>query len=296
MYRRIVSCYMKKLSVYLYSTEEADSQNATLIRLYDCGNSGERYEQALKFLDADEEAIKKYVSDLFGEGVEPDVDFECFHFGPGSVARGYKIDVNVRDEEKDKDVHTSTLTFKDTPDLLLEHIDDLAFSEDFPPLLEKNIREAIAKVKAENNEKTLKWKVAQCASYFPMNLYRSENPEVTDDNVYIGVVRHLEMDNVAFEIQLDDNEKFDKKKIFLFEFTIKFPNLHYNSSYITIYAVPLLLYGNTLYYGGLGDWSYEEELYGLFKFSETPDDHTFKITRAGFGRPLINAKPKFVGE
>ena len=197
---------MKKLSVYLYSTEEADSQNATLIRLYDCGNSGERYEQALKFLDADEEAIKKYVFDLFGEGVEPDVDFECFHFGPGSVARGYKIDVNVRDEEKDKDVHTSTLTFKDTPDLLLEHIDDLAFSEDFPPLLEKNIREAIAKVKAENNEKTLKWKVAQCASYFPMNLYRSENPEVTDDNVYIGVVRHLEMDNVAFEIQLDDNE------------------------------------------------------------------------------------------
>ena len=129
-----------------------------------------------------------------------------------------------------------------------------------------------------------------------MNLYRSENPEVTDDNVYIGVVRHLEMDNVAFEIQLEDNEKFDKKKMFLFEFTIKFPNLHYNSSYITIYAVPLLLYGNTLYYGGLGDWSYEEELYGLFKFSETPDDHTFKITRAGFGRPLINAKPKFVGE
>lgn len=287
---------MKKLSVYLYSTEEADSQNATLIRLYDCGHSGERYEQALKFLDADEEAIKKYVFDLFGEGVEPDVDFECFHFGPGSVARGYKIDVNVRDEEKDKDVHTSTLTFKDMPDLLLEHIDDLAFSEDFPPLLEKNIREAIAKVKAENNEKTLKWKVAQCATYFPMNLYRSENPEVTNDNVYIGAVRHLETDNVAFEIQLDDNEKFDKKKMFLFEFTIKFPNLHHNSSYITTYAVPLLLYGNTLYDGVLGDWNYEEELYGLFKFNENPDDHTFNITRAGFGRPLINAKPKFVGE
>lgn len=42
---------MKKLTVYLYSIKEAEPQDATLVRLYDCGNSGERYEQVMKIID-----------------------------------------------------------------------------------------------------------------------------------------------------------------------------------------------------------------------------------------------------
>lgn len=267
---------MKKLTVYLYSIKEAEPQDATLVRLYDCGNSGERYEQVLKFFDdGDPKAIGEYYDKVLS-AEEFDVEFESFLEGPISP-KGYKMDVNVRDEAQDKDIHTSTWTHADNAELLIENLEDLRFAEDFPELLKQQIQDTIAKGKkmglpSVNHGMPLHYRLSECATFFPLSLYRSEHPEVTDDNIYVGVVRHLEMDNVVFEIQLDDKEKFDKKKMSLFTFTILESRIHPITSYHTGHAVPMLLYGNTLYYGGLGDWQYEGELYGLFRFKKTNSD------------------------
>lgn len=288
----------KKLSVYLYSTEEADSVDATLLRLYDCGNSGERYEEALKMLDGDEEAIRQFRDSIESDGEQEDVEFESYQIGPGAVQRGLKIDINVRDEEKDKDVHTSTFSFKDDAAVLFDQIDNLAFAEDFPPLLKEHILDVIAKLKATNlNPSSLRYGIAKCATYYPLNQYRKDHPQVTDDNIYIGVGRQLSMDNVCFEIEIDEKEKFDKKKLFLFGFEWIFRGLYPMHEYLTCRNMcPLLLYGNTLYYGHLGDWSYEGELYGILKFAENPEEHSFKMARAGFGKPLAEGKKNFVAE
>ena len=291
---------MKKLSVYLYSIKEAEPQDATLVRLYDCGNSGERYEQVLKIIDnGDPKAIGEYYDKVLS-AEEFDVEFESFLEGPISP-KGYKTDVNVRDEAQDKDIHTSTWTHADNAELLLENLDDLRFAEDFPELLKQQIQDTIAKGKkmglpSVNHGMPLHYRLSKCATFFPLSLYRSEHPEVTDDNIYVGVVRHLEMNNVVFEIQLDDKEKFDKKKMSLFTFTILESRIHPITSYHTGHAVPMLLYGNTLYYGGLGDWQYEGELYGLFRFKKTDSDfYDYEYAIAGdVGSNLKECKDSFV--
>ena len=136
----------KKLSVYLYSIKEAEPQDATLVRLYDCGNSGERYEQVLKIIDnGDPKAIGEYYEKvLSAEEYDYDVEFESFIEGPISP-KGYKMDVNVRDEAQDKDIHTSTWTHADNAVLLLENLEDLRFAEDFPELLKQQIQDTIAR-------------------------------------------------------------------------------------------------------------------------------------------------------
>ena len=58
------------------------------------------------------------------------------------------MDVNVRDEAQDKDIHTSTQTHADNAELLLENLEDLRFAEDFPELLKQQIQDTFAKVKA----------------------------------------------------------------------------------------------------------------------------------------------------
>ena len=293
---------MKKLTVYLYSIKEAEPQDATLVRLYDCGNSGERYEQILKFFDdGDTKAIGEYYEKvLSAEEYDYDVEFESFLEGPISP-KGYKMDVNVRDEAQDKDIHTSTWTHADNAELLLENLEDLRFAEDFPELLKQQIQDAIAKGKtmglsSVRHGMALHDRLSECATFFPLNLYRSEHPEVTDDNIYVGVVRHLEMDNVVFEIQLDDKEKFDKKKMSLFTFTILESRIHPITSYHTDPAVPMLLYGNTLYYGGLGTWQDDGLLYGLFRFKKTDSDfYDYEYAIAGdVGSNLKECKDSFV--
>ena len=78
---------------------------------------------------------------------EFDVEFESFLEGPISP-KGYKMDVNVRDEAQDKDIHTSTWTHADNAELLLENLEDLRFAEDFPELLKQQIQDTFAKIKA----------------------------------------------------------------------------------------------------------------------------------------------------
>ena len=290
---------MKKLSVYLYSTKGAEPQDATLLRLYDCGNSGERYEQVLKIIDnGDPKAIGDFYNNVLSSE-EFDFEFEGFFRGPVSP-KGYKIDVNVRDEAKDKDIHTSTWIDAANAEQLIENLEDLQFSEDFPELLKQQIQDTITKGKAMglpsvNHGMPLYQRVSECATFFPLNLYRSEHPEVNDDNIYVGVVRHLEMDNVVFEIQLDDKEKFDKKKMSLFKFVIYGGGIEPLTSYHTELAVPMLLYGNTLYYGEFG-WRYEGESYGLFRFKKAGSDFfNYEFEIAGdVGGNLKGCKDVFV--
>jgi len=294
MYRESCILMSKKLSVYLYSTEEADSTDATVISLLDCGNSGERYEQALKLLDADEAAIGKFFDAFHHDGEIR--DFEGYQLFPGK--KGQKIDINVRDEEKDKKVHSSTINFQEDINVLADKIDCLAFAEDFPKMLKDQILDVIAKHK--DNLGSLPYRIANCATYFPLNHYRAKHPEVTDNNIYVGRIQHVSMDNMCFKIELDDKEKFDKKKLYLFGFTWLGYNITPKHSWnaYTMTMCPLLLYGNTLYYGYLtGEWEFDAEsikkFYGMFKFKENKSDNTFKITRAGFGESLAEGKEDF---
>ena len=291
---------MKKVSVYLSSIEEADPNDATLVRLYDCGNSGERYEQVSKIIDdGDPKAIGEYYENVLS-AEEFDVEFESFLDGPVSPY-GHKMNVNVRDEAKDKDIHTSTCFLNNDAQVLIANLDDLQFAEDFPELLKQQIQDTIAKGKTMgpsiNHGVFLYHGLSECATFFPLSLYRSNHPEVNDDNIYVGVVRHLDMDNVVFEIELDDKEKFDKKKMTVFNFEIHKGGLVPSFSFFhTELAVPMLLYGNTLYYGGLGDWRYEGELYGLFRFKKTdPDFYGYDYKIAGdVGDDLKGCKDVFV--
>jgi len=75
----------KILNLYLYSQEVAEKMNdessslrevrynGSLIELYDCGTKGERFEQALKLLDGDEQAIETAFVDC---QEKPDLEME----------------------------------------------------------------------------------------------------------------------------------------------------------------------------------------------------------------------------
>jgi len=285
----------KVLTVYLRPTIEADTPNATQLRLYDCGNSGERYEQALSLLDKDENAIREFIESIENEYEhdEGDVDFEFFQLGPGSVPRGYKIDLCVRDEEKDKVVHSSTISFNQDFPAIFDHIEDVHFSEGVTFLKDK-ILEIISHEKSEKNPLKMTNSISKCATVFPLSEYFAINPDVTSENLFLGFVRHIDLDEVCFDIQLADNEKFDKKKLFIFEYRWWIPNIHPRHSYMTYNSTLLFLYDNTFYYGLLYGLPNGNESYGILKFKEDQKNHTFDCFSAGFGRPLAEGKKDFI--
>ena len=282
----------KKINVQLSSTDKADFKDATMLLLYDCGNSGERYEQALELFDKDESAIADFVSF--------EMDDTLFEFY--QLAGGGKINIYVSDSETGKKLHSSVYTDKLelTHSALKAHIDDLKYSDSFPPILKEHIQSAVEETKEDvksGNAQLLRNRICDCATWYPLNRYRSEYPKVTDDNIYIGLIRHLHMrDSVDFEIELDDDEKFDKSKLILFSTALtSYPNNMFpKHDYYAASMVPVLLYDNTLYYGNLGDWEYEGEYYGILKFTQNMKDHSFSCVDAGFGKPVSDKKERFI--
>lgn len=293
----------KILNLYLYSQEVAEKMNdessslrevrynGSLIELYDCGTKGERFEQALKLLDGDEQAIETAFVDC---QEKPDLEMGCF-----MLDEGFKIGLIVKDPEKYKKIHSSTYIYKED-DLLkaLEGLNgNIAFAQDFPVSLKQDILATVAENK--DSARRLSTWIANCATFAPLNAYREKHPDVTDDNVFVAQVRHVEFEEVArFEIELADDEKFDKKKLKLFTFEWLYPNLKPKrkpGEGFRVAIVPLILYGNTLYEGCLSDWISDHSYFGLFKMKKT-DTRSYDVKGAGLGEPLDNGRKYFVAE
>lgn len=283
----------KELTVFLKPVWDADSISASELRLYDCGHHGERYDQALTFLDADESAIKEFVEKRFQS--DGDVVLRSFQMGPGTIPKGYKMNLHVRDEEKDKDIHSSILTFNpSTFDLLDQIAGDIRFADNVQDPLKIPVRELVSQAKPTDNPSMLKYALSGCVTFYPLSRYFSEHSEVTKENLFVGVVRHTVLKAARFSIRLEDQEKFDKKKMFFFQFDWGFPNFHPRHSYLAHNTSLFMLYGNTLYAcdwtGGHGG----NEFYGLLKFREDKVRHTFGADQAGFGKPFADNKKAFV--
>lgn len=294
----------KKLNLYLYSQEVAEKlndessslrevcYNGSRVDLYDCGTKGERYEQALKLLDGDEKAIE---TDFIDRQEKPDLELGSF-----LLDQGFKIGLIVNDPDKNKKVHSSSFVYKadDLLKALEENSGNLAFAQDFPERLKQNILAAVAENK--DNARRLSTQIARCATFAPLNAYRDEHPDVTDDNVFVAQVRHVELEEMArFEIELADDEKFDKKKLKLFTFEWIYPNLKPKGKPgegIREAMVPLILYGNTLYEGFLSDWVSDESYFGLFKAKKEVETRSYDVKGAGIGQPLDEGRKYFVTE
>ena len=294
----------KKLNLYLYSQEVAEKLNdegsslrevcfnGSHVELYDCGTKGERYEQALKLLDGDEEAIETVFID---RQEKPDLELGSF-----LLDHGFKIGLIVKDPEDNKKVHSSSYVYKadDLMKALEEYGGNLAFASDFPERLKQDILAVVTENK--DNARRLRMQIARCATFAPLNAYRDEHPYVTDDNVFVARVRHVELEEMAhFEIELADDEKFDKKKLKLLTFEWFYPNLQPKGKLGEGYReamVPLILYGNTLYEGFLSDWVSDESYFGLFKVKKETDTRSYNVEGAGIGQPLAEGRKYFVTE
>lgn len=283
----------KDLTVCLRPVWEADYRSASELRLYDCGKRGERYAQALKLLDADEGAIKEFVEKSFESN--GDVVFRSFQMGPGSIPRGYKMNLHVRDEEKGKDVHSSVLTFNPSSFETFDRIvGDVKFADGIPNPVRERIRESISQVKPGDNPLALASSMSSIATFSPLSTYLSEHPDVTKENLFIGIVRHTVLKVVRFRIKLEDREKFDKKKLYFLQFGWGFPNLNPKHPYLSSNTSLFMFYDNTLY---AGEWTGGHDgdgFYGLLKFKENDAHHTFDAVQAGFGKPLSDKKNAFV--
>ena len=283
----------KELTVFLKPVWEADYISASELRLYDCGHQGERFDQALTLLDADECAIKEFVEKRFQS--DGDVILRSFQMGPGSIPRGFKMSLHVRDEENGKDIHSSILTFNpSTFDLFDQIAGNIRFANNVPGQLKNLVRELVSQAKPTDNPLILKSALSGCFTYFPLSRYCSEYPEVTNENLFVGVVRHTVLKAARFSIKLEGQEKFEKKKMFFFRFDWGFPNLHPRHSYLDYTTSLFMLYDNTVY---AGDWMGGHggnEYYGLLKFRKDKARHTFYADQAGFGKPLADNKKAFV--
>lgn len=285
----------KEITVSLRPVWEADYISASELKLYDCGKEGERYVQALGFLDADEGAIKDYVENNFKS--DGDIVFRLFEMGPGTVPRGYKMNLSVRDEQKDKEVHSSILTFNPFDFNLYDRVvGDIRFAEDIPNLLRESILDIVSRVKSGKLSRRLEVAMTHCVTASPYSLYMSGHPEVTLENLFIGVVKHLVLKEVRFRIRLDDGEVFDKKKLYFFPFDWRglwgVPHLIPAHQYLSNRMSLFLLYDNTLYAGDLACGHDGDGFYGLLKFKTAGDD--IGNLYAGFGKPLAAAKKDFV--
>lgn len=282
---------MKKLKVNLSAVEEADSKNGLVVKLWDCGRSGERYDKAIELLDSNEEDIQKYLGELHGRAEPEDIEICSYTMGPFTPS-GFKFYVEVVDEEKGETVHESECRFKgyDTK----PNLDSVEFAEDFPDLLKQQIQTIVKS--SEGVDKVVE-QISDAASCYELSYYRTI-ADVNDDNIYLAEVLDAEFAVADFEIELDDNEKFDTKKLWFFDwrFCGDISSIGNYSDYVDYRPKALLLlYGNKLYYGYINDCRYVGGGYGVIKFKSN-NNYNYIVRHAGFGNPLADGKTAIVGD